>query len=87
MLRPTKHSHPDRTVISVALLILKRLKKQRVVDFDDLLKHAKKSVKGGNVLFLPALNFLYTLGLIEYQPKTDVIEYVGLHETICPLFK
>jgi hypothetical protein len=25
MLRPTKHSHPDRTVISVALLLLARL--------------------------------------------------------------
>jgi hypothetical protein len=26
MLRPTKHSHPDRTVINVSLLLLARLK-------------------------------------------------------------
>jgi len=61
MLRPTKHSHPDRTVIR---------------------KFAKKSVGGGDVLFLPALNFLYLMGLIDYRPKTDSVEYVGPNETV-----
>lgn len=77
MLRPTKHSHPDRTVISVALLLLTRLKIRRVDEYDVLRKFAKKSVVGGDVLFLPALNFLYLMGLIEYRPKTDAVEYVG----------
>ncbi len=82
MLRPTKHSHPDRTVINVSLLLLIRLKAQRVSEYDALRKFAKKSVAGGDVLFLPALNFLYLLGLIEYRPKTDAVEYVGSNETI-----
>lgn len=77
MLRPTKHSHPDRTVINVSLLLLRRLKARRLDDYDDLRKHAKKSVVGGDVLFLPALNFLYLMGLIEYRPKTDAVDYVG----------
>lgn len=77
MLRPTKHSHPDRTVIYVAFLVLKQLKTQRLVSYDDLLKHVKQSVVGGDVLFLPSLGFLYLLGLIEYRPKTDSLEYVG----------
>ena len=67
MLRPTKHSHPDRTVISVSLLLLVRLKKRRLDDYDSLRKYAKEAVTGGDVLFLPALNFLYLLGLIEYR--------------------
>jgi len=50
MLRPTKHSHPDRTVISVALLLLTRLKIRRVDEYDVLRKFAKKSVVGGDVL-------------------------------------
>ena len=82
MLRPTKHSHPDRTVINVAMLLLARIRARRVDDYDDLRKYAKKSVSGGDVLFLPALNFLYLMGLIVYRPKTDAVEYVGPHEAI-----
>lgn len=82
MLRPTKHSHPDRTVINVSLLLLSRLKSRRVDDYDSLRKFTKKAVAGGDVLFLPALNFLYLLGLIDYRPKTDAVEYVGPNEAI-----
>lgn len=82
MLRPTKHSHPDRTVINVSLLLLAQLKKRRVDEYEALRKFSKKCVVGGDVLFLPALNFLYLMGLIEYRPKTDAIEYVGTNETV-----
>jgi hypothetical protein len=82
MLRPTKHSHPDRTVINVAVLLLGRLKDRRLDTYDGLRKFAKKAVSGGDVLFLPALNFLYLMGLVEYRPKTDAVEYLGPHETV-----
>ncbi|PYD02644.1 hypothetical protein DND90_31795 [Pseudomonas syringae pv. maculicola] len=82
MLRPTKHSHPDRTVINVSMLLLTRLRVRRVDEYDLLRKFAKKSVIGGDILFLPALNFLYLMGLIEYRRKTDAVEYVGPNETV-----
>ncbi|MEI2742925.1 MAG: ABC-three component system middle component 8 [Candidatus Competibacter sp.] len=82
MIRPTKHSHPDRTVINISLLLLARLKSLRVDEYDALRKFAKKSVVGGDVLFLPALNFLYIMGLIEYRSKTDAVEYVGPNEAV-----
>jgi hypothetical protein len=82
MLRPSKHSHPDRTIINVALLLLSRLKERRIETYNELRAYVKRSVSGGEVLFLPALNLLYLLGLIEYRPKTDAIEYVGPNETI-----
>jgi len=82
MLRPTKHSHPDRTVINVSRLLLLRLKDRRVDEYDVLRKFAKKHVVGGDVLFLPALNFLYLMGLVEYRPKTDAVEYVGPNEAV-----
>mgnify|MGYP001568028318 FL=1 len=82
MLRPTKHSHPDRTVINVSLLLLMRLKIRRVDDYDSLRKYARKAVTGGDVLFLPALNFLFLTGLIDYRPKIDAMEYVGPNEAI-----
>jgi hypothetical protein len=82
MLRPTKHSHPDRTVINLSLLLLARLKSRRLDDYDSLRKYARKAVAGGDVLFLPALNFLYLMGLIDYRPKIDAVEYVGPNEAI-----
>jgi len=82
MLRPTKHSHPDRTVISMSLLLMARLKIRRLDDYDSLRKYAKKAVVGGDALLLPALNFLYLVGLIEYRPKTDAVEYVGPNEAV-----
>ncbi len=82
MLRPTKHSHPDRTVINVSLLLLVRLKAKRVDEYDMLRKFARKKVVGGDVLFLAALNFLYLMGLIEYRPKIDAVEYIGPNEAV-----
>lgn len=82
VLRPTKHSHPDRTIINVSLVLVKRLQTLRVDEYDTLRQYAKKTIVGGDLLFLPALNFLYLLGLIEYRPKTDAVEYVGPNETV-----
>jgi hypothetical protein len=82
MLRPTKHSHPDRTVINIAMLLLKHLRKRRLERYSDLQMFSKKAVAGGEVLLLPALSFLFLLGLIEYRPKTDAIEYVGPNEAL-----
>lgn len=82
MLRPTKYSHPDRTVVAVSVLLLKSLKKERVVEFNTLRGLVKSKVEGGDVLFFPALNLLYLLGLIEYLPHKDVFEYVGSNEVI-----
>lgn len=82
MLRPTKHSHPDRTVVGVALVLLGRLKSRRLDEYDALRKFARKAIAGGDVLFLPALNFLFLLGLVEYRPKTDSLEYLGPNEAL-----
>lgn len=82
MLRPSKHSHPDRTVVNVALLLVTRLRKRRLEGYCSLRDYAKRVVTGGDLLFLPALNFLFLIGLIEYRPKTDAIEYVGPNEAV-----
>jgi hypothetical protein len=82
MLRPTKHSHPDRTVMNASLMLLSRLKSRRLESYDGLRTYVKNAIVGGEVLFLPSLNFLYLLGLIEYRQKTDAVEYVGPNETV-----
>ena len=74
MLRPTKHSHPDRTVINVAFVILMRLRTRRAQDYRTLRLHIRGVVPAGDVLFMPALYLLFLLGLVRYQAKTDSIE-------------
>lgn len=80
MLRPSKHAHPDRTVIFAAMVMLSRLRVRRHDAYADLKAHVRKTVIGGETLFLPSLNFLFLLGLVDYHPKTDAIEYVGPNE-------
>lgn len=76
MIRPSKHNHPDKTLVYVSFLMLERLTTKRVIKYNDLFNHIKSKVSSGEFLFLPALNFLYLLGLIEYRTKTDSIEYI-----------
>jgi len=64
------------------VVILKRLKSRRVEEYEDLRKHVKKSITGGDALYLPALSMLYILGLAEYRPKTDSVEFVGSNEAV-----
>lgn len=77
MLIPSKHDHPDRTVLNVSAIILKHLRRQRIAAYADLSRLAKRQVKGGDVLFIPAMDVLYMLGLVEYRRKVDSFEYVG----------
>lgn len=66
----------------MSFLLLSYIKKKRLEKYDNLLEYARKSVEGGHFLFLPALNLLFLLGLVEYHAKTDAIEYVGTNEAI-----
>lgn len=77
-LLPTKHSHPDKTTIALAMIIVKRLKKVRIEQYDMLLDFLQKKNGDAKTLFLSSMNFLYLVGLIDYHKKTDSFEYVGL---------
>ncbi len=68
--------------MNVALLLLKRLRERRLCEYESLLAYARKSVPGGDVLFLPSLSFLFLMGVVEYHSKTDSFEYVGKHEAV-----
>lgn len=76
MIKPTKHSHPDKTVVYASFIMLKELRKKRIVSYSDLYQLIKSKVTSGEFLFMPSLNFLFLLGLIEYKVKTDSIEYI-----------
>ena len=75
MIRPSKHSHPDQTVLYASAIILKNLATKRVEQYDSLRQAVLRVIPTGKALFLPALNLLYALGVITYHPKSDSFEY------------
>lgn len=77
MLRPTKHTDLDHSLVAVAALVLKRLQLKKVEDFSILRGLVRKNSFQDDVLIVPALCFLFSLGLIEYRPKADIFEYRG----------
>ena len=77
ILRPSKFSNPDQTVINAALVIIVHLRKKRIETYESLRDIVGQKIKGADILFKPAVNFLFLLGLIEYLPKTDTFEYIG----------
>ncbi len=76
MLKPSKYSNMNVSLPAISCEMLKLFGKNKTFTYTDLLNKIiqKKGIESKNV-FLPALNFLYLLGKIEYHTKTDIIEY------------
>ena len=78
MLRPSKHAHPDQTLMAVATVALSGLRKRRVISYDDLKSLVeKKSGAAAEILFVPAVALLFLLDLVDYQAAADAFEYRG----------
>lgn len=77
MLRPTKHSDPQLTVLPLAAELLARVREARTMALSELRDLANTPNRDREPLFVPALSVLFLLGLVEYRRKTDSFEYVG----------
>jgi hypothetical protein len=77
LIAPTKHSHPDQTVVFLAFLMLRELRKKRLLEYAGLLGLARREVVGGEAIFQPAVSLLFLLGLVEYRSKIDSFEFIG----------
>lgn len=77
MLSPSKHSHPDQTVLAAATALLRKLREDRVVPFDELKDALEPMRTASDYLFTPAVSFLFLAGLVEYRAAADAFEYVG----------
>lgn len=76
MLKPTKYTNIDVSLIAISCELLKLFNENRIITYPELLSKiiSKKGIESKNI-FLPALSFLFILGKIEYHQKSDVIEY------------
>ena len=76
MITPQKHMNLDGSVLRVAALMVREIARRRSLEVEVLRKRiAKKTGSDTELVFLPALSFLFLLGKIEYHPKTDSLEY------------
>lgn len=77
MLTPTKHDHPDGTVLAAATIALGSLREHRVLRYDELKDALDSKVRGAEYLMTPAVSLLYLLDLVTYHGANDSFEYVG----------
>lgn len=76
MLTPKKHMNLDSSLLRISALMLRELNKRGVIGFEQLRTVVIKRVgPDGDMTFLPALDFLFLLGRVEYHAKNDTLEY------------
>lgn len=76
MIRPTKYTNPDKSIIYLSTIFLKFLKRKNIANYDELLNVSiKYNLK---YLFMPTINMLFTLGLITYKKQDDIFIYEGV---------
>ena len=77
MLKPKKHMDLDLSVLRVSAIVLHEARKKRLVSFEALRKRViRQAGEDADLVFVPALSFLYLLGKIEYHLKNDTVEYI-----------
>ena len=78
MLKPNKYTNVNISLVAIVADILKLFQKSHDYTYADLLNKIihKKGIEAKNV-FLPALNFLFLLGKVEYNKKGDIIKYIN----------
>lgn len=77
MIKPHKYLDLKNCVISVSALMLKIMQENRIIKYDELFDYVIKA-NGDNVkyIFVPALDFLFLLGKIEYYQESDSLELI-----------
>lgn len=77
MLKPNKYMNFPLSVISISSDILMILSKNNTIKYDELVSRVITGKgKKAKEMVLPALNFLYLIGKVEYHNKIDSLEFI-----------
>jgi hypothetical protein len=82
MIKGHKYLNLDVSVINVSALIIKKLKKDNFLQYDELLGFVV-SVLGENSknIFIYAINFLFLVDKIQYSPEIDAFQWKKKKQT------
>lgn len=77
MITATKHLDLDRSVLWVSAEALRKLRKRRIMTYDELVVFLRGRVgDDGDAVVGPAISFLFLVARLTYHPKTDSFEYL-----------
>jgi hypothetical protein len=77
MLTPEKHMNLDASVLRSGAILLSSLQKSRIVPLPKLRDDLTKAIgDDAEFVFIPAVNFLFLIGRLDYHPSTDSFEYL-----------
>ena len=72
MLKPDKHTNLKFSVFNIAAIIIRQLKKEEMLKYDELLATViSETTENSKELFVKASSFLFLLNKIEYLPDLD----------------
>jgi len=78
MIKPGKHLNLNVCVLRIAAIVLAHLQRYRVEGCTALLKAVQEAAgDDAEVWFLPAIDFLYLMGRVDYHSHTDTFEYLA----------
>ncbi len=77
MLKPTKYLNLELSVINVSAEILKLLRANQSMKYDEVLSYLCETICDDvrHVLLL-SINFLFLLGKLDYHVMSDSLEYI-----------
>lgn len=76
MIRPDRHTNLDYSVVNISSFILRQLNSYYSISYDNLLEKVTNNLGLSAKENYPyALNFLYLLGKINYNPESDSFKY------------
>ncbi|GAA0368843.1 ABC-three component system middle component 6 [Bacillus horti] len=75
MIKPHKFMNINLSVLNVAYYIVTSLKVNKIMNYDELLMRISRNFEDDiKDIFILALTFLYSLGVISYDKKKDNLE-------------
>lgn len=76
MIRPDRHTNLDYSVVNISSFILGELNTYYAIEYDNLLKKVISTLGEEAIENYPyALNFLFLMGKLKYDPQNDSFKY------------
>ena len=77
MITPSKHLDLDLSVLRAGAIMLKTMSKERTIELAKMREKLVTSMgPDAELIFMPALNFLFLLGRLDYHSKNDTLEFL-----------
>jgi len=76
MIRPTKYTDLNLSILNLGSFMIRKVKESKSLTYDELLNKTVDTFGNrARFNFVSTILFLYSLGLLDYSPRTDAFYY------------